>query len=158
MFKKIRVTPKIRALPSGTWPQTLHLENFATWCNQQISSTVAPVDYTYDGRAGRDLMHNVFTRWCNCQLHCFELFWICCTTYLAHPVFLYIFFCDFCQDNYLNIHQTDFYETCRHGRSLAVNERSKVIFSISQGTLPCNHFLLIVSTQFFSSRQISETA
>jgi len=29
-WKGIRVSPKIRALPSGTLPQTLDLENFAT--------------------------------------------------------------------------------------------------------------------------------
>ena len=29
-FKEIKVSPKIRVLPSGTLPQTLDLENFAT--------------------------------------------------------------------------------------------------------------------------------
>jgi len=51
--QEIRVSPKIRALPSGTSPKTLDLENFATasrWCGQQNSSTVELVDHTYDNR------------------------------------------------------------------------------------------------------------
>ena len=46
-YKEIRVSPKITALPSGTLPQTVDFENFATACR---SSTVEFVDDTYDGR------------------------------------------------------------------------------------------------------------
>jgi len=50
--QEIRVSAKIRALPSGILSQTLDLENFATAsrsCCQQNSSTVELVDHTYDG-------------------------------------------------------------------------------------------------------------
>jgi len=40
------------------------------------------------------------------------------------------------ETNYLDIRQTDLYEICSDGRTLAVDERPKVIFSIAQGTLP----------------------
>jgi len=53
VFKKIRVSPKIKVLPSGTLPRTLDLENIATAsqsCCQQNSSTVELIDHTYDGR------------------------------------------------------------------------------------------------------------
>ena len=36
--------------------------------------------------------------------------------------------------NYLNIYRTDLCEICRIGRTLAVDKRSGVIFSSSQGT------------------------
>ena len=45
-------------------------------------------------------------------------------------------FSDFCQTNYLNIYQTDLHEICRIGRTLAVDERAEVSFSILQGALP----------------------
>jgi len=48
---EIRVPPKIRVLPSGTLPNILDLENFATAsrsCCQQNSSTVEFVDHIYD--------------------------------------------------------------------------------------------------------------
>jgi len=50
---------KITVLPSGTLPQTLDLENFATAsrCCQQNSSTVELVDRTYDGRYSIYLVH-----------------------------------------------------------------------------------------------------
>jgi len=60
-YKEIRIPPKLRVLPCGTLLQTLDLENFVTasrWCDRQNSSTVAPVDYTYDGRARHGWMHN----------------------------------------------------------------------------------------------------
>jgi len=44
---EIRVSPKIKILPSGTLSETLGLENFATasrWCCQQYSLTVELVD------------------------------------------------------------------------------------------------------------------
>jgi len=56
---QIRVSLKIRVLPSGTLSQTLDSENFARAsrsCFQQNSSTVKLVDHTRDGRrvvAGR---------------------------------------------------------------------------------------------------------
>ena len=39
-----------------------------------------------------------------------------------------IYFNDFCQTSYLNIYQTDLHEIFRIGRTLAVDERSEVIF------------------------------
>ena len=75
---------KIRVLPSGTLPQTLDLENFATasrWCDQQNSSTVEPVDYVYGGRASRVSMHIVYYTSVDCNpLTPLPLFWICCAT------------------------------------------------------------------------------
>ena len=62
-YKEIRIPPKLRVLPCGTLLQTLDLENFVTasrWCDRQNSSTVAPVDYTYDGRARHGWMHNAW--------------------------------------------------------------------------------------------------
>jgi len=44
---------------------------------------------------------------------------------------------DFFHTNYLNIHRTDLHKICWIGRTLAVDERSDVIFlSIPRGTLP----------------------
>jgi len=57
-------------LPTGTLPQTLELENFATacgWCSQQSPSTVEPVDYTCDGRASRGCMHKVYYTLVDCN-------------------------------------------------------------------------------------------
>jgi len=54
---------KIRVLPSGTLPQTLHLENFATAsrsCCQQNSSTVELVDHTYERSTRRCWTHVVY--------------------------------------------------------------------------------------------------
>ena len=56
------------------------------------------------------------------------------------------FFCDFCHTNYLNIDRTDLYEICRTGRTLAVDERPEVSFSIPQGTLPWQPILWAKST------------
>ena len=54
---------------------------------------------------------------------------------------------DFYQTNYLNIYRTDLHEICRIGRTLAVMDaRSEVIFSIPQGTLPCQPMLSAEST------------
>ena len=39
-----------------------------------------------------------------------------------------IYFSDFCQTNYLNIYRTDLRKICRIVRTLAVDERSEVIF------------------------------
>ena len=49
---------------------------------------------------------------------------------------------DFCQTNYLDIHRTDLYEICRDGRTLFVDERSEVIFSIQHGTLQWQPFFV----------------
>jgi len=65
------------------------------------------------------------------------------------------YFSDFFQANYLNIHQTDLYEIYRNGRTLAVDERSEGMFSISQGTSHGNQFSVDC---IFMSRYISETA
>ena len=72
--------------------------------------------------------------------------------FLAHPLcakrrrgglmfcrcftFIINFFSRFCQTNYLNSYRADLHEICTFGRTFAVDERSGVIFSISQGTLP----------------------
>jgi len=48
--------------------------------------------------------------------------------------FSFILFNDFCQTNYLNIYRTNLHQLCRHGRTTAVDERSEVSFSITQGT------------------------
>jgi len=61
-------------------------------------------------------------------------------------VFYFIYFSDFCQTNYLNVYRTDLHEICRIGWTLAVDERSEVIFSISQGTLPWQPILWAKST------------
>ena len=69
-YKEIRVTPEIRVLPSETLPQTLELENFvmtSRWCKQRNSSTVAPVDYTYDSWAHRGWMHKVYCMLADCN-------------------------------------------------------------------------------------------
>jgi len=47
------------------------------------------------------------------------------------------------ETNYLDIRQTDLYEICSDGRTLAVDERPKVIFSIPQGTLPWQPIFLL---------------
>jgi len=72
-------------------------------------------------------------------------------------VFLKDIFSDFCQTNYLNIHQTDLYGICRAGRTLGVDERSEVVFSIPQGTLPWQPIFVDCIFNFFMSLQISET-
>jgi len=41
--------------------------------------------------------------------------------------FNYIFI-DFCQTNYLSIYRADLREICRIGKTLAVDERSEVMF------------------------------
>ena len=53
-----------------TLPQTLDIENFATasrWCGQQFSLTVAPVHYTYDGRARRGWTHEAYYQLVDCN-------------------------------------------------------------------------------------------
>ena len=70
-YKEIRVSlQKIRVLPSGTLPQILHSESFTAvgrWCGQQNSSTVELVDHTYDGRARRGWMHEVYYMLVDCN-------------------------------------------------------------------------------------------
>jgi len=63
-------------------------------------------------------------------------------------LFLNYIFCDFFLTNYLNIYWTDLYDSCRIGRTLAVDERSEVIFSTRQGTLPWQPILCAKSTSF----------
>jgi len=55
-------------------------------------------------------------------------------------------FSDFRQTNYLNIHQTDLHEIYSIGRTMAIDERCEVIFSIPQGTLPRQPILWAKST------------
>jgi len=78
-FKKIRVPPKIRVLPSGTLLQTLDLENFSTasrWSTKVV-----------DGRACGLRPRRSSALWLDAQsllhffdFHYFDLFLICCTT------------------------------------------------------------------------------
>ena len=67
--------------------------------------------------------------------------------YFALVFYLKNILSDFCQTTYLNIYKrTDLYGICRIGRTLAVDKRSDVIFSIPQGTLPWQPILWIKST------------
>ena len=69
-YKEIWIPPKILVLPAGTLPHILDLEYFATAsrrCGQQDSSTVEPVDYTYDDRARRGWMHSVYYTLVSCN-------------------------------------------------------------------------------------------
>ena len=54
----------------------------------------------------------------------------------AYVLFLFLIFTALCQTNHLNIYWTDLRQTCRVGRTMTVDERSEVSFSILQGTLP----------------------
>jgi len=66
-------------------------------------------------------------------------------------------FNDFCQTNYLNIYWTYLHKICRFGRTLAVDERSEVIFfDPSKDVAVATNYLLTESTPF-SSHFISET-
>ena len=85
-YKGILVPPKIMALPSGTLPQTMGLENFATACRwryQQNSSTVELVNCAsnclrvVDGRTQFITRRSTVTLW----LRYFDLLWICCSTW-----------------------------------------------------------------------------
>ena len=60
--------------------------------------------------------------------------------------FINVILSDLRQTNYLNIHQTDLYEICTDGRTVAVDDRAEVIFSIPQGTLPWQPILWAKST------------
>jgi len=55
---------------------------------------------------------------------------------------LYIFN-DFCQINYRNIYGTDLHPICRDGRTMAVDERTEVFFSIFKGQCPWQPILWI---------------
>jgi len=52
-----------------------------------------------------------------------------------------IYFSDFCQTNYLNIYWTDLCEIGRIGRTLAVDERSEVIFHRSRNVAVTTNFV-----------------
>jgi len=58
----------------------------------------------------------------------------------------WLFVNDFCQTNYLNIYCSNLYPVCWEDRTVAVDNRSKVSFSISQGTLLWQPILLAKST------------
>jgi len=58
--------------------------------------------------------------------------------------FLNYIFSDFCHTNYLNIHQTNLYEICSHSRTLAVDERSELVFRSLKGRFYGNQFLLTI--------------
>jgi len=67
---------------------------------------------------------------------------------------LEIYFSDFCQTNYLNIYQTDLYEICSVGITLAVDERSEVIFFRSLKVRCHGKQVLFIHSILFSSRYI----
>jgi len=71
----------------------LDVDNFATassWCCQQISRTVEPTDFTYDGRPRRGWMHKVYQTLVDCNTltpllrfvldFLYNLFLHCCAT------------------------------------------------------------------------------
>ena len=67
----------------------------------------------------------------------------------AYVLLLFYFllhFSDFFQTDYLSIYGIDLREISRTGRTLAADERSKLFFSISQGTLPWQLILWAKST------------
>jgi len=55
------------------------------------------------------------------------------------PVFK-LYFSDFFQTNYLNIHWTDLCEMYRNGRTLAVDDDVKLFFRFLKGRCHGNHF------------------
>ena len=57
-----------------------------------------------------------------------------------------VFVNDFCQTDYLNIYCSNLYPICWEDKTMAVDNRSKVSFSISQGTLLWQPILLAKST------------
>jgi len=59
---------------------------------------------------------------------------------------LLLFFRDFSHTDYLNIYLANLHEICRTDRTLAVDKRSGVIFSIPQETLPWRPILLAKTT------------
>ena len=62
--------------------------------------------------------------------------------------FVFIYFCDFSQTNYLNIYRVDLRQIFTFGRTTAVDERPEVgFFSIPQGTLRGNQFLNQIQAQ-----------
>ena len=70
--------------------------------------------------------------------------------YVLLLFYFFLFFSDFCQTNYLNMYQYDLREICRIGTTLAVSERSVVIFSIPQWTLPWRPILWTKSSSFLT--------
>jgi len=61
----------------------------------------------------------------------------------------FIYFSDFCQTNYLSIYRTVLHKICRVGRTLAVDERSKVIFSICQRSLSWHPIFCLLNPHLF---------
>jgi len=71
---------------------------------------------------------------------------------------LEIHFSDFCHTNYLNIYQTDCWEICSVGITLAVDERSEVIFfDPLRYVAMANKFYLFIPYFFRHAIFISET-
>ena len=65
-------------------------------------------------------------------------------------------FNDFCLTNYLNICLW-YSQICRFGRTVTADERLSYFFDLSRDVAMTMNSL-VVATQFFSSRHISETA
>jgi len=69
-----------------------------------------------------------------------------------------LIFNDFCQTYYLSIYRTYLHRICRDGRTMAVDERREVRFSIPQGTLRWQLFFVRCIHRIFLSRYIVEAA
>jgi len=54
----------------------------------------------------------------------------------ASVSYLFTYFKDFCQTNYLNIYGTDFLQMCTIDRTTAVDDQSEIKISTFQATLP----------------------
>jgi len=65
----------------------------------------------------------------------------------------FIYFSDFCQTNYLSIYRTVLHKICRVGRTLAVDERSKVIFSICQRSLSWHPIFCLLNPHLFITQE-----
>jgi len=60
-----------------------------------------------------------------------------CGLYVLLLLFYFFIFNDCCQvTNYLKIYLTSLHQICRVGRTMAVDERYEISFSMAQGTLP----------------------
>ena len=82
VLKKIQVAPEIRVRSCELFPQTLDSENFATasrsYCQQNSSSTVEPVDDPYT-TIDESWLFTACRSTATLKLHYFDLLWICCT-------------------------------------------------------------------------------
>jgi len=66
----------------------------------------------------------------------------------AYVLYFKNIFSDFCLTNYLNFYVTDLHEICSIGRTLAIDERSEVIFSIPWGVAMATNILGKIDLQY----------